>query len=378
MLYSKVTGWGMKVPERVLTNHDLEQMVDTSDEWIISHTGIRERHIAADDETTATLSIDAGKNALERAGLSPNDVDLIILATSSPDHFLPPVSSQVQHGLGAKRAGAFTLTAGCTGFVYGLATAHQFISAGAYRNVLVIGTEIISRFLNWEDRTTCVLFGDAAGAVVLEASDEPGGVLGFVLGSDGSKADALIVRGLGSAMPVTHEVIDNHWHHIEMQGSVVAKFAMRMLSRSAAEAAAAAGLTMDDIDLFIPHQSNARLIELARRQLGLPPEKVLVNLDRYGNTSAAAIPLGLCEALDSGRIGEGDTVVLASFGGGLTYAALTLHMGVFDASSRYFSLPIAAFRQRVRSAAVTVSATASALLLPLFTFARSKEDDQRN
>jgi 3-oxoacyl-[acyl-carrier-protein] synthase-3 len=232
MKYSKITGWGMSVPERVVTNHDLEQIVDTTDEWIVTHTGIRERHIAGEGETTSTLSIAAGQQALERAGLAAKDLDLIIVATSSPDHFLPPVASQVQDGLGAKRAGAFVLTAGCTGFVYGLATAHQFITSGAYRNILVIGTEIISSFLNWEDRRTCVLFGDDSGAVVLQASDEPGGVLSFVLGSDGSKAEALIVRGMGSAMPVSHEVLDNNWHVIEMKGSTVAKFAMKVLAGS--------------------------------------------------------------------------------------------------------------------------------------------------
>jgi 3-oxoacyl-[acyl-carrier-protein] synthase-3 len=375
MTYSKITGWGMSVPERILTNHDLEQMVDTSDEWIVKNTGIRERHIAGEGETTATLSIAAGQQALERAGMAAKDLDLVIVATSSPDYFLPPVASQVQHGLGAKRAGAFVLTAGCTGFVYGMATAHQFIATGAYRNILVVGTELISGFLNWEDRKTCVLFGDASGAVVLQASDEPGGVLSFVLGSDGSKSEALIVRGLGSAAPATHEVLDKNWHKIEMKGSTVAKFAMKVLAQSAAEAAAAAGLTMDDIDLLIPHQSNARLIEFARRQLGIPPEKVFVNLDRYGNTSAAAIPVALCEAIESGRAKEGDTLVLASFGGGLTWAALTLHLGVFEPSSRFISLPIATVRQRVRSAAVTVSSTASAMLLPLFTFARGDKDE---
>lgn len=375
MKYSRITGWGMSVPERVLTNHDLEQMVDTSDEWIVAHTGIRERHIAGEGETTSTLSIAAGQQALDRAGVDAKDLDLIIVATSTPDHFLPPVASQIQHGLGAKRAGAFVLTAGCTGFVYALATAHQFIASGAYCNILVVGTEIISNFLNWEDRGTCVLFGDASGAVVLQASDEPGGVLSFVLGSDGSKGEALIVRGMGSAMPATHEVLDNNWHKIEMNGSTVAKFAMKVLARSAAEAAAAAGLTMDDIDLLIPHQSNGRIIEFARRQLGLPPEKVFVNLDRYGNTSTAAIPVALCEAMDTGRAKEGDTLVLATFGGGLTWAALTLHLGVFEPSTRFISVPIATMRQRVRSAAVSVSTAASAMLLPLFTFARGSKDE---
>jgi 3-oxoacyl-[acyl-carrier-protein] synthase-3 len=373
MSYSRIAGWGMSVPERVLTNHDLEQMVDTSDEWLVTHTGIRERRIAGEGETTSTLSVAAGRQALERASLAPEELDLIIVATSSPDHFLPPVSSQVQHKLGATRAGAFTLTAGCTGFVYALATAHQFIAAGAYRNILVVGTEIISRFLNWQDRNTCVLFGDASGAVVLQASDQPGGVLSYMLGSDGSRAEALIVRGMGSAMPATHEVVDNHWHQIEMDGPAVLRFAMQVLGRAATEAVAAAGLTMEDIDLFIPHQSNIRLIEAVRQQLDLPPEKVFINLDRYGNTSAAAVPVALCEALDSERVKEGDTLVLVGFGGGLTWAAATLQIGVAETASRLIPWPFTDMRQRVRSAVGVVSSMASALLLPLFTRSNKNE-----
>lgn len=367
MKYSKITGWGKSVPERVLTNHDLEQIVDTSDEWIVTHTGIRERRVAAEGDTTSTLSVAAGRQALERAELDAQDLDLIIVASSSPDHFLPPVSSQVQHGLGATRAGAFTLVTSCTGFVYALATAHQFIASGAYRNILVIGTEIISRFINWEDRTTCALFGDASGAVVLQASDQPSGVLSFLLGSDGSKAEALIVRGMGSAMPATHEVLDNHWHQIEMNGPVVLKFALQTLGRAASEVAAAAGLTMDDVDLFIPHQANVRIIEAARQQLSLPHEKVFVNLERYGNTSAAAIPVALCEALESGRAKEGDTLVLVGFGGGLTWAAVTLQLGVVETASRFIPWPMMRVRQRVRSMSDTAASLASSLLLPLFT-----------
>ena len=373
MKYSKITGWGMSLPERVLTNHDLEQIVDTTDEWIVSRTGIRERRIAKDGETASTLSIAAGQQALERAGLAPEDLDLIIVATSSPDHFLPPVSSLVQHGLGATRAGSFVLVAGCTGFAYALATAHQFIATGAYRNILVVGTEIISRFLNWQDRNTCVLFGDASGAVVLQASDEPSGVLSFVLGSDGSKGEALIVRGLGSAMPATHEVIDNHLNYIEMDGPAVFKFAVRVLGRAAAEAVAAAGLTVDDIDLLIPHQANLRIIEAARRQLDLPEEKLFVNLERYGNTSAASIPVALCEALDAGRINDGDTLVMVGFGGGLTWAAVTLQWGVAETKSRPIPWPFPAVRQRVRSAVGALSALPASLLLPLFT--RSDKHD---
>jgi 3-oxoacyl-[acyl-carrier-protein] synthase-3 len=374
MKYSKITGWGMSVPERILTNQELEQIVDTSDEWIVKNTGIRERRIVGEGETTSTLSVAAGRQALERAELAPEELDLIIVATSSPDHLLPPVSSQVQHGLGATRAGAFALVAGCTGFVYGLATAHQFIATGAYRNILVIGTEIISRFLNWQDRNTCVLFGDASGAVVLQASDEPSGVLSFVLGSDGSKAEALIMRGLGSAMPASQEVLDNNWHKIEMDGPTVLKFGLRMLGQAASEATAAAGLTMEDIDLLIPHQSNMRLIEATRQQLGLPPEKVFSNLERYGNTSAAAIPLAFCEALESGRVTEGDTVVMVSFGGGLTWAAATVQLGVTESATRFLPWPAFDWRQRVRSAANVVSSVATSLLLPLFTFSRGSKD----
>jgi 3-oxoacyl-[acyl-carrier-protein] synthase-3 len=375
MKYSKIAGWGMSVPERVLTNQDLAQFVETSDEWIVAHTGIRERRIAAEGETTSTLSVAAGQQALERAGLDPEELDLIIVASSSPDYLVPPVSSQVQHGLGATRAGAFALVAGCTGFVYGLATAHQFIATGAYRNILVIGTEIVSRFLNWQDRNTCVLFGDASGAVVVQASDEPSGVLSFVLGSDGSKAEALIMRGLGSARPASYEVLENNWHKVELDGPTVIKFALRVVGQAAAEAAAAAGLTMEDIDLLIPHQANLRIIEAARQQLDLPPEKVFVNLDRYGNTSAAAIPLALCEALDTGRVKEGDTIVLVTYGGGLTWAAAALQLGVAESSSRYLPWPIATARERVRSAAGVISSMASALLLPLFTFTRKGKDE---
>jgi 3-oxoacyl-[acyl-carrier-protein] synthase-3 len=373
MRYSEITGWGMGVPERVLTNRELEERVDTSDEWIVTHTGIRERRIAGEGETTSTLSIAAGQQALERADLAPEELDLIIVATSSPDHLVPPVSSQVQHGLGASRAGAFTLAAGCSGFVYGLATAHQFIATGAYRNILVIGTEIVSRFLNWQDRKTCVLFGDASGAVVVQASDQPTGVLSFTLGSDGAQAEALILRGMGSAMPVTYDVIDNHWHQLEMDGRAVAKFAVNVLGKAASEATAAAGLTMEDIDLFIPHQSNLRIIELARRQLDLPSEKVFVNLDRYGNTSAASIPVALCEALESGRVKPGDTLLLVGFGGGLTWAAVTLQFGVPATGARLIPWPFSGVRERVRGAADVVFSLASAVLLPLFARSGKKQ-----
>ncbi len=373
--YSRIIGWGKYAPEKVLTNQDLENMVDTSDEWIITRTGIRERRIAAPEETTATMSVEAARAALDKAQLRPTDLDLIIVATSSPDHLLPPVSSMIQDMLGAKGVGAFTLTAGCTGFVYALATAHQFIASGAYENVLVIGAELISRFVDWKDRNTCVLFGDGAGAVVLTASEMPGGVLSFVLGSDGSLGDALIVPSIGSKEPLSQKVLDERTHYIKMDGRRVFKFATRIMSKATVEAVKASGLSLSDIDLLIPHQANLRIIELARRHLGLPEEKVFINVDRYGNTSAASIPIALCEAIEEGRVNEGDNLVMVGFGGGLTWAATVVHMGVLETLPRLVAWRFAPMRSlSFEEMKVTVRATmdslafkASALLLPLYS-----------
>jgi 3-oxoacyl-[acyl-carrier-protein] synthase-3 len=373
--YSRIAGWGKYAPEKVLTNQDLEKMVDTSDKWIVTRTGIRERRIAAPEETTATMSVEAGRAALDKAQLRPTDLDLIIVATSSPDHFLPPVSSMVQDMLGAKGVAAFTLVAGCTGFVYALATAHQFIANGTYENVLVIGAELISRFVDWEDRSTCVLFGDGAGAVVLTASDRPGGVLSFVLGSDGSLADALIVPASGSKEPFSQKVLDERTHYIRMDGRRVLRFAIRIMSKAAVEAVKASGLSLSDIDLLIPHQANLRIIELARRHLGLPEEKVFINVDRYGNTSAASIPIALCEAIEEGRVNEGDNVVMVGFGGGLTWAATVVHMGVMETLPRLVvwrfvpvgSLPLEEMKVMARATMDSLALQASALLLPLYS-----------
>jgi 3-oxoacyl-[acyl-carrier-protein] synthase-3 len=373
--YSRITGWGKYAPEKVLTNQDLEKMVDTSDEWIITRTGIRERRIAAPEETTATMSVEAARAALAKAQLRPTDLDLIIVATSSPDYFLPPVSSVIQDMLGAKGVGAFTLTAGCTGFVYALATAHQFIANGAYENVLVIGAELISRFVDWEDRGTCVLFGDGAGAVVLTASEMPGGVLSFVLGSDGSLGDALIVPSVGSKEPISQKVLDERTHYIRMDGRRVFKFATRIMSKAAIEAVKASGLSLSDIDLFIPHQANLRIIELARRHLGLPEDKVFINVDRYGNTSAASIPIALCEAIEEGWVNEGDNLVMVGFGGGLTWAATVVHMGVMETLPRLVawrfvpvgSLSFEEMKVIARVAMDSLVFKASALLLPLYS-----------
>jgi 3-oxoacyl-[acyl-carrier-protein] synthase-3 len=372
--YSRIIGWGKYAPEKVLTNQDLEKMVNTSDEWIVTRTGIRERRIAAPEETTATMSVEAARAALDKAQLRPTDLDLIIVATSSPDHFLPPVSSMIQDMLGAKGVAAFTLVAGCTGFVYALATAHQFIANGTYENVLVIGAELISRFVDWEDRSTCVLFGDGAGAVVLTVSEMPGGVLSFALGSDGSLADALIVPASGSKEPFSQKVLNERTHYIKMDGRRLLRFAIRVMSKAAVEAVKASGLSLSDIDLLIPHQANLRIIELTRRHLGLPEDKVFINVDRYGNTSAASIPIALCEAIEGGWVNEGDNLVMVGFGGGLTWAATVVHMGVLETLPRLVawrfapvgSLSLEEMKVIARATMDALAFKASALLLPLY------------
>jgi 3-oxoacyl-[acyl-carrier-protein] synthase-3 len=323
--YGRITGWGKSIPKRVLTNHDLEQMVDTSDEWIVTRTGIRERRIAGPEEGTCSMSVEACRRAMAHAGVGPEEIDLIIVATSTPDYFCPPVSSMVQDRLGAARAGAFTLVAGCTGFVYGLITASQFIETGLYEKVLVVGVETLSAAVDWEDRGTCVLFGDGGAAVLIEASDQPTGVLSSELGSDGSDWDALIAPGYGTAQPFCEETLRNRDQYLKMDGRRIFKFATRKMTDAVINVVQDSGLSWDDIDLVIPHQANARIIELATRRLKISPDKVMVNIDRYGNTSAASIPLALCDALEEGRLKSGDHVVLIGFGAGLTWAAAVLH-----------------------------------------------------
>ncbi len=325
--YGNIIGWGKYVPEKVLTNADLEKLVDTSDEWIISRTGIRERHIVSPGENTSHMAIEASKEALEMAGVRARDLGLIIVATSSPDYLTPPISSQVQHALGAKDVGAFTLVVGCPGFVYGLAVAQQFIASGACDNVLVVGAELISRYTDWTDRSTCILFADGAGAVVMQVSDMPSGVLSYVLGSDGSGAEHLILPAGGTAIPPSQESLDKGLHYLRMDGNQVFRFATRVLGKALDQAIQQAGLTIDDIDLFIPHQANARIIESAARHVKLPKEKVFVNIDRYGNTSAASIPIALCEAFEQGRAKVGDTLAFVAFGAGLTWASAVVKIG---------------------------------------------------
>jgi 3-oxoacyl-[acyl-carrier-protein] synthase-3 len=371
MKYGRITGWGKYVPARILSNSDLEKMVDTSDEWIVTRTGIRERRIVADGETNSDMSVRAARAALEKAGLDPRELDLIIVATSSPDYLVPPVSSIVQDKLGAEGVGAFTLVAGCTGFVYALVTAQQFIANEMAENVLVIGTELLSRNVNWDDRNTCVLFGDASAAVVVQASDEPTGVLSHDLGSDGSGAEALIVRGIGTNEVMSHRTVDEGLHFLEMDGPTVFKFATRTMSKAVRRVIATSGLGMGDIDLVIPHQANTRIIEMAARFLRLPMEKFYINLDRYGNTSAASIPLAFCEAMEEGLIKEGSNLVLVGFGAGLTWAAAVVRFGVSAEPVPELTLfrwvRLNRVRETANQAVGRVIETITPLLLPLYT-----------
>lgn len=318
--YSAITGWGMRVPEKVMTNADFERIVETSDEWITSRTGIKQRHVAEPSETASTLSIAAARQALERAGIEGKDLDLILVATVCADYPFPSTANLVQHALGAQ-CGAFDMQAACSGFLYAMSTAHQFIANGAAKHALVIGVEVLSRVVDYQDRSTCVLFGDGAGAVVLSASDEPGGVLGFTLGSDGARPDLLWIPTGGSAEPITEQVLRERRNYVRMQGSEVYKFATRIMGTAMEEALGKAGMTASDMDLFIPHQANLRIIEAAAKRLDLPPEKVFVNIENYGNTSAAAIPIALCEAIDQGRVYPGAHLGMVAFGAGLTWAA---------------------------------------------------------
>jgi 3-oxoacyl-[acyl-carrier-protein] synthase-3 len=316
----QIAGWGKYLPERVMPNSELERLVDTSDEWIRARTGIGERRIAAAEETTCTLAVQAARRALECSQVRPEELDLIIVATCTPDYAnMPATASLVQHALGATRAGAFDLNAVCSGFLYGLATGSQFILNGVHRAVLVIGAEVFTRILDWQDRSTCVLFGDAAGAVVLRPTSEPGGLLSFVLGSDGSGACSLYVPAGGSRQPASAETVANREHYVKMQGREVFRFATRVVPESVLQALDQAGLTTDDIDLLIPHQANVRIIDAASKRLKLPEQAVFANVERYGNTSAASIPVALCEALEEGRIHSGDTLVMSGFGAGLSW-----------------------------------------------------------
>lgn len=321
-----MTGWGKYLPRQKLTNAELESKLSVSDDWIVQRTGIKERRIAGPDDFTSTMSTAAAKEALKMAGLGAADLDLIIVCTTTPDYFTPPVSSMVQHQLGAD-CPAFTLVNGCTGWLYGLATATQFISNGVYDSALIVGVEIISRYIDYGDRTTSVLFGDGAGAAVLQASEDPTGILAFDMGSDGSKSDALILPGGGTRHAFTQKPYHDELVTLKMNGSEVFKFAARIIKRSLNSALEQANMTADEIDLYIPHQSNYRITEAAARFMRLPLERFYSNIHRYGNTSAATIPIALCEAVEEGRCKVGDTLGFVSFGAGLTWASTIFHLG---------------------------------------------------
>jgi 3-oxoacyl-[acyl-carrier-protein] synthase III len=315
--YSRITGTGSYLPARVLTNKDLESIVETSDEWIVARTGIRERHIAADGEFTSDLALHACREALKAAGRAASDVDLIIIGTSTPDMVFPSSACILQKKLGVKRGAAFDVQAVCTGFIYALATADLFIKAGTYKCALVVGAEVFSRILDWKDRGTCVLFGDGAGAVVLEAADEPG-ILSSHLRADGSYVDILNTPGHVCSGAIQGDPT------LKMDGGAVFKLAVRVLEESAREALAANGLQVADIDAYIPHQANVRIISHVGKKLGLPDSRCIVTVDRHANTSAASVPLALDVAVRDGRVRGGNTVLLQGVGGGFTWGSILL------------------------------------------------------
>lgn len=363
--YAHLTGWGMAVPERALTNRDLEQIIDTTDKWIVSRTGIRERRIADKHQTTASLGTEAALRALQGTEVNPNDLDLIVVATSSPEHLFPATASIVQDNIGAGRAGAFDLSAACTGFIFALNMAAQAIRSGSIQNALVIGAETLSRIVNYEDRGTAILFGDGAGAFLLEGRDWPGGVLSCVMRSDGSGGDLLSVPAGGSFMPATAETVQKNLHFVHMNGREVFRFATRVMAAATREATELAGMTMEDISLIVPHQANFRIIEAAARGLKMPMERFAVNIQRYGNTSTASIPIAFCEAYDQGRIRAGDNLVLVGFGAGLTWGALTLSLTeperVVRAGDRRKSR-MSAFMARLRSLLLRIARRLDALI----------------
>ena len=318
-----ITGLGAYVPERVLTNRDLEQIVETSDDWITERTGIKERRIAAPDQAASDLAAPACRDALERAGVRPEDVDLIIVATATPDMVFPATAALLAEKVGARNAAAYDLLAGCTGFMYALAQAHGAVASGLSKRALVVGSEVLSKITNWKDRGTCILFGDGAGAAVVEPVAE-GGFVGFELGADGSGGKDLLVPAGGSRVPASADSVGQDLHYIQMNGREIYKFATRVMVASAEALLAECGCAVEDVDLYVAHQANRRIIDHASRMLGLSPEKVFVNIDRYGNTSSASIPLCLVEAERAGQITGGTRVLLSGVGAGLTWGSAYL------------------------------------------------------
>jgi 3-oxoacyl-[acyl-carrier-protein] synthase-3 len=322
-----IRGTGSSLPEKVLTNADLERLVDTSDEWITSRTGIRERRIAGEGESMTTFAIRAGESALNAAGLAAADVDLLICSTVTPDLPIPASSCLIQDRLGTRNAAAFDLAAGCSGFIYGLAVADALIASGTGRNVLLIGAEVLSKYVDWTDRGTCVLFGDGAGAVVLSPGEGPGGVLATSMHADGAMADYIYVPAGGTREPASPRTVAERRHFIKMKGNETFKMAVRSMEETSREVLARAGLAPADVDLFIAHQANRRIIDAVGGRLGLEPDQVYINIDRVGNTSAASIPIALDEAVRSDCVHEGDRLLFAAFGTGLTWGAALCQWG---------------------------------------------------
>ena len=322
--HARLTGWGRYAPSQVLTNADLERMVDTNDEWIVQRTGIRERRVAAAHETTASMAAVASLRAIHTAGIAPDEIDLILLATLTPDYWMPSTAALVKEAIGNTRAAAMDVAAACSGFVYAYATAQAYITGGLAKHVLVIGAELLTRFLDYSDRSTCILFGDGAGAVVLSASDEPGGGLGVELTTEPQGAYMIWLPAGGAKSPPSAATIARGEHYIRMEGRETYRFATRTLATTALSAIEKAGLQPADIDLFIPHQANIRIIEAVAKGLDLPMDKMFVNLDKYGNTSAASVPIALAEAVNEGRVKVGDRIVIVAFGAGFTSGAVAI------------------------------------------------------
>lgn len=318
-----IIGLGKYLPEKVLTNAQLEKMVDTTDEWITTRTGIKQRRLAAKGQATSDLAVKAAKNALKDAKLKPENLDLIIVATITPDMQFPSTACIVQDAIGAKKAACFDLSAACAGFVYGLVVAKQFIASGTYKNALVIGAEVLSSMVDWEDRNTCVLFGDGAGAAVLAESNSAV-IISTYLGSNGAMGDLLMVPGGGSRHPFSQHTLDNKLHYLKMRGNELFKSAVNFMAQAAHTALDEAGLSCKDVDCLIPHQANIRILLAVAKKVGLPENKIYMNIERYGNMSSASTAIALCEAVKEGRIKKGDIVLLDAFGAGLVWGASVL------------------------------------------------------
>lgn len=321
MIKGRIIATGSYVPENVVTNHDLAKLVETSDDWIIERTGIRERRIVNSDQATSDLAYEAASLALKRAQLKPRDIDLIIVATITPDMPFPSTACILQARLGAKSAAAFDVNAACSGFIYGLHLANGFIKSGLHSRILLVGAEVLSKVTDWQDRTTCVLFGDGAGAVIIEATREKRGIFSTHINSDGSLSELICLPGSGSRNPCSQETILRRLNFIKMKGNETFKVAVRTLEELVIKTLADNKLDPSQLSLLIPHQANIRIIQATAKRLGLPMEKVFVNIDKYGNTSAASVPIALDEAVQGGSIREGDYVLLEAFGGGLTWAS---------------------------------------------------------